>query len=138
MSRMMRVAAVAGALVGVGALVLMLGVGRAQPPVHSSDVSLESAIATSEPWPINARGQTYGITVDGREPDLVRVAASNNRVGYSSRAELNGPTPSSPEEALRWQAAQAGKVREVPVYQADGVTQIGVFRIGEGVTITQE
>jgi len=96
----------------------------------ASGRALESISATSNLWPMNARGQTYGITVEDREADLVRVVATNNKVGYSFRIELDGPKPSSPEEALRWQAEQAGKSRMVPVYESDGVTQIGVFRIG--------
>lgn len=90
----------------------------------------ESVAATSSLWPINARGQTYGVAVGNAEADLVGAVATNQKVGYALRTELDGPKPSSPEEALRWQAEQADKSRFVPVYESDGVTQIGVFRIG--------
>ena len=45
------------------------------------------------------------------------------------RTDLEEPTPSSPEEALAQQAAQAGKDRVIPVYELDGTTKIGVFII---------
>ena len=118
-------AAAVMALVGAGG-----GVSDGEQQGLAAERVLESTPATSSLWPINARGQTYGITVDNQEADLVRVVATNNKVGYSLGTELNGPTPSSPEEALRWQAEQAGKSRVVPVYESDGVTQIGVFSIG--------
>ena len=84
-------------------------------------------------WPANDSGLTYGTpteTVSGyHEPDLIRVAATNGKNGYAYRADLEGPVPSSPAEALEWQAEQAGKTTTIPVYQSDGVTQIGVFEI---------
>jgi hypothetical protein len=100
-----------------------------------------AAIATaSEPaptnWPKNASGQTYGsglrATSPADEPDLICVEATNGRLGYSLRADLEGPEPRTPEEALRLQAAQGGRPREIPVYLADGHTGIGVFLIEHG------
>ncbi|MHB9004315.1 MAG: hypothetical protein ACYC6C_09685 [Coriobacteriia bacterium] len=86
---------------------------------------------TSDLWPTNASGQTYGTPTgtpyDYREPDLIKVCATNGKIGYSVRVDLEGPTPASPEEALWLQAEQAGKGRVIPVYESDGVTQIGVF-----------
>jgi hypothetical protein len=123
----------ATAVLGVVAVMAIVGAKGDKgdgPGGPNAKRASESAAATSSPWPINARGQTYGIAVGYLEADLVRVVATNNKVGYSLRAELDGPKPSSPEEALRWQAEQAGKSRVVPVYESDGVTQIGVFSIG--------
>lgn len=124
---MLLVLSVVAAMALVGAVACTSNAERRGP---GAGRVLESTLATSALWPMNSRGQTYGITTDNQEPDLVRVVATNNKVGYSLRTELNGPTPSSPEEALRWQAEQAGKSRVIPVYESDGVTQIGVFRIG--------
>ncbi|MDP2232440.1 MAG: hypothetical protein Q8K89_02300 [Actinomycetota bacterium] len=124
------VAAVLGAVAAMALVGTIGGVNDGEQPGPAAGRVPETTTATSSLWPMNARGQTYGITVDNQEADLVRVVATNHKVGYSLRTELNGPTPSSPEEALRWQAEQAGKSRVVPVYESDGVTQIGVFRIG--------
>jgi len=85
-------------------------------------------------WPMNDSGLTYGApteTVGGyHEPDLIRVTATNGKNGYSLSTDLAGPTPNSPEEAGRWQVEQGGKDRVIPVYESDGATKIGVFRIG--------
>ncbi|MBN1459971.1 MAG: hypothetical protein JXA57_10560 [Armatimonadetes bacterium] len=85
-------------------------------------------------WPTNERGQTYGTpqetAVGYHEPDLMRVLATNGKTGYALSADLAGPEPSSPEEALEWQAEHGSEPRTIPVYESDGVTQIGVFDIG--------
>lgn len=81
-------------------------------------------------WAINANGDTYGVMTDKGMPDLVAVIATNGEEGYAYAADLEGPMPSSPEEALAWQEARAGKTREVPVYLPDGETVIGTFEIG--------
>ncbi|MDZ4170490.1 MAG: hypothetical protein U1E26_12695 [Coriobacteriia bacterium] len=128
-------------LVGVAiaaAATLILGADNATPQDQESAAAMmESRDATSKPWPMNARGETFGITIENQEADLVRVVATNNRIGYSLATELSGPVPSSPEEALRWQAEQGGRSRFVPVYEADGVTQIGVFEIGGGTQVLE-
>jgi hypothetical protein len=85
-------------------------------------------------WPTNERGQTYGApqeTAAGyHEPDLMRVQATNGETGYALSSELAGPQPITPEEALEWQAQRGGEPRTIPVYQSDGLTQIGVFDVG--------
>lgn len=43
--------------------------------------------------------------------------------------------PSNPEEALRWQAERTAKYPngwDIPVYESDGVTQIGLFHVPNG------
>jgi hypothetical protein len=87
-------------------------------------------------WPKNGSGQTYGsglrATSPVDEPDLILVEATNGRVGYSLRTDLEDPDPSTPEEAVRLQAAQGGRPREIPVYLVDGKTEIGVFLVEHG------
>ncbi|MBU4555333.1 MAG: hypothetical protein KJ747_00480 [Actinobacteria bacterium] len=101
---------------------------------HADNRTLTAArtsVPTSDLWPTNASGHTYGTPTgtpyDYREPDLIKVCATNGKTGYSVRADLEGPTPASPEEALRLQAEQTGQDRVIPVFESDGVTQIGVF-----------
>jgi len=106
-----------------------------------------SAIATASTrdsattnWPRNASGQTYGSGLFARsledEPDLIRVEATNRRVGYSLRTDLEDPDPKSPQEALRLQAARDGRSRWIPVYLSDGATKIGVFECEYGGVMT--
>lgn len=93
---------------------------------------------------VNARGETYGAEggPDG-VPDLVAVvgeAPDGSTVeGYARAVDLQGFSPdhpgmpSSPEEALEWQRERDEKYPdgwEIPVFESDGVTRIGVFRIG--------
>ncbi len=114
----------------------------AAPPAEKSDAAdtdsdarmLVPADPAWDLWPTNERGQTYGTpqeTAAGyHEPDLMRVIATNGKTGYALSAELAGPQPSTPEEALEWQAERGSESRTIPVYESDGVTQIGVFDVG--------
>jgi hypothetical protein len=99
-------------------------------------VAMASTGDAATRWPRNASGQTYGSGLSARspedEPDLIRVEATNGKVGYSLRDDLEGPDPKTPEEAVRLQAARSGTSREIPVYLSDGKTEIGVFVIEDG------
>ncbi|MDM8084621.1 hypothetical protein QUV83_07600 [Cellulomonas cellasea] len=71
------------------------------------------------------------------EPDLIQAEATNGRVGYVRKAELdeaNGSTAAesftSPEDVLRWQETEGAEDRWVNVYSS--VTRsavIGAFLI---------
>lgn len=90
-------------------------------------------------WPKNASGVTYGssgkaVSLED-EPDLVAIVATNGKEGYAYRSDLEEPEPSSPAAAVARQNARvkAGyKPPPVPVYEVDGITQIGVFLIDTG------
>lgn len=81
----------------------------------------------------NADGQTYG--ADGgaapggpvNEPDLVAVNATNGQQGYVYATQLYGPTPTSPTQAV---AENNQPARMIPVYESDGKTRIGEFKVG--------
>ena len=79
-------------------------------------------------WGVNESGQTYGVANANGTPDLVSVAAPNGKVGYVDRRELEGPTPTSPTEALAWQNGPQEDV-QLPVYESDGKTVIGLFPV---------
>lgn len=81
-------------------------------------------------WATNAAGQTYGIVNERGEPDLIAVVASNGVEGYVLRDEFHGPMPSSPEEAVRWQAEDVGQTHTIGVYASDGTTRIGELVLG--------
>jgi hypothetical protein len=81
------------------------------------------------PWAVNAHGQTYGVENDHGTPDLVAVIATNGRTGYSYATDLNGAQPTSPAEAQALNDAYPDG-RDIPVYESDGRTQIGIFHIG--------
>lgn len=85
------------------------------------------------PAPVNANGNTYGSENEHGTPDLIAVAATNGQSGYAYArdfAEVEGPKPTSPADALAQQEANEGRTLSVPVYESDGTTQIGVFELG--------
>src|SRR5690606_2769142 len=67
-------------------------------------------------WGTNAKGESYGVQTDQGAPDLVAVIATNGRQGYVYADDLDGPEPSSPEEAIAWQEQRSGEVATLPVY----------------------
>lgn len=81
---------------------------------------------TSE-WGVNAKGETFGVQRDGKSPDLIAVYTTDGKEGYAYVKDLDGPTPTSPADALAPQEANEGTTRSVPVYESDGETLIGEF-----------
>lgn len=64
------------------------------------------------------------------EPELIPAVGTEGQRGWVYTKDLDGPTPSSPEEALRWQAErieQGG--RYISLYAEDGATVIGTFHV---------
>ena len=126
-------------LVGVG-----IGVAQAatQPAVTTTLEIPERTVSQDEAvFPKNDAGQTYGIPreIKGQvaEPDLISAYATNGRIGFINNSERKVATgdPSlfkSPEEALKWQENRGNGPVTVPVYEVDGVTQIGVFEFSTG------
>ncbi len=55
------------------------------------------------------------------------VQATNGKVGYAYANQLNGPTPTRPAQAV---AENNQPARMIPVYESDGKTQIGQFKVG--------
>ncbi len=83
------------------------------------------------PYPTNSAGQTYGGGQEGiADPVLQGVVAMRGENGYCWTSDLDGPWPMNPQEAA-WMMAVLSR-REVAVYKADGVTQVGIFIVGGG------
>jgi hypothetical protein len=81
------------------------------------------------PLATNANGETFGVESDEYVPDLVLAQATNGKTGYVRRSELEAAgvsTPVSPAHAATLEPSPA----EVPVYESDGETIIGVFAVG--------
>lgn len=84
-------------------------------------------------YPTNENVQSYGscanASTPAEEPDLIRVEADNGKVGYCYRNALDpSPTHSRAEGEALMEESMRG--REIPVYEVDGVTKIGVFTEG--------
>lgn len=101
-------------------------------------------------YPVNAKGETYGTGFDssimGYEPDLISVAATNGKRGYSLKAdyemfdefvwaEQHGGDPAKfdewfklIEECKEWKKTQPYIV-PIPVYDVDRTKVVGYFNI---------
>jgi hypothetical protein len=94
---------------------------------------VDQVTAGTTNWQRNADGLTFGSATDAKtpadEPDLILAVATNGRLGYARRADLQPVAPKSPAEALATQARMAGAVQQISVYEADAKTRIGVFII---------
>lgn len=99
--------------------------------------SLASATQAPQPqqtYSTNAKSQTFGsagtAASAATEPDLIQALASNGAEGYAYKKDLDwGTNFASPDAALAWQAANAGKSHTINVYKSDGTTVIGEFTL---------
>lgn len=132
--------AIAGAVVviiGAG-----IGTGAATAINHapfiwtpSTEPGGKATLAPVPDWPTNESGQSHGAQGDSPiAPDLIAVMATNWEPGYVRAADLaavDGSSVTTPEEAGEWSKAHNGTYSDIPVYKSDGVTQIGIFRVGD-------
>lgn len=85
-------------------------------------------------YPKNENGQTYGSAADAispeTEPDLIRAKGVDGTSGYVQKKDLDGELPKNPEEALAIQKSRPPGGRDIPLYDVDGETVIGVFHVG--------
>lgn len=119
---------------------LVLGEHATEIRASGPEVRYEAKVVYENRTPtdlqVNANGDTYGVTGEGEEPNLVAVIATNGKSGYSYTEDLDdasGATASrsfkGPADALAWQEKQRGKKFLVPVYESDGETLIGDYLI---------
>ncbi len=84
-------------------------------------------------FPKNKHGQTYGSSADaaspGMEPELIRAIGVDGTEGYVLKKDLDGELPKSPEEAIAIQNSRSPDGRDIPLYDVDGESVIGVFHV---------
>ena len=120
-------------VIGVGAgaaIISAMGVyAQVPPPNPGRRAEGDTRPVNKTPVQRNADGVAFGPSGLGEtpadDPDLVLVVATNGNTGYAFSRELNGPEPSSPEEASKLPRSWT-----VPVYLNDGKTRIGEFKVG--------
>ncbi|MEC0231982.1 hypothetical protein [Paenibacillus alba] len=85
-------------------------------------------------YPKNKNGQTYDSSADATspetEPELIRAIGVDGIAGYVLKKDLDGELPKSPEEAIAIQNSRSPDGRDIPLYDVDGETVIGVFHVG--------
>ncbi|CEO27826.1 hypothetical protein [Paraclostridium sordellii] len=85
----------------------------------------------------NDNGETYGTYIDKgdgeyEEPDLMAVIGVNDVEGYVKKVDLYDEEnqPNNPEEAIAYMEKREKEgPRLIPVYEKDGKTVIGEYRI---------
>lgn len=85
-------------------------------------------------YPKNKNGQTYGSAADATspetEPELISATSVDGTEGYVLKKDIDGEQPKTPEEALAIQNSRPPGGYDIPLYDVDGKTVIGVFHIG--------
>lgn len=98
-----------------------------------------ATVAANDWFETTPDGRTYGGVPSGTDfldrgaPDLIAVLGDHGRQGYVSKELLAAPfndVPTSPEDALADQLARKRNPAVLPVYAADGKTQIDTFTMG--------
>jgi len=122
-----------GAGVGTGAATAISHAPFIWSP--STEPGGKATLAPVPDWPINESGQTYGAQGSSPiAPDLIAVMATNWEPGYvlaEDLAAVDGSSVTTPEEAGEWSKAHNGTYTDIPVYKSDGVTKVGIFRVGD-------
>lgn len=90
----------------------------------------------------NKSGKSYGTVYDAitvpdeplsvNEPDLIYVLATNGKYGYAKKEDMYACGPTSPDDT-EWEKRIFGNkdYYEIDVFDSDGVTKIGKFRINK-------
>ncbi|WP_307448778.1 hypothetical protein [Paenibacillus sp. V4I3] len=85
-------------------------------------------------YPKNKSGQTYGSATDATSPEtvpeLISAIGVDGTKGYVLKKDIDGEQPKSPEEAISIQNSRSPGGRDIPLYDVDGETIIGVFHGG--------
>jgi len=86
-------------------------------------------------YPKNESGQTYGSNAfansPDQEPDLVAAVGVDGTQGYVRSKDLDEEMPKTPEEAVAHNRKLKAE-RLIPLYDVDGKTVIGEFKINNG------
>lgn len=84
-------------------------------------------------YPVNENGQTYGSEADATSPEtrpeLISALTEDGIEGYVLKKDLDGELPKTPEEAIAIQNSRSPGGRDIPLYEFDGETIIGVFHV---------
>jgi hypothetical protein len=100
----------------------------------------QESLAQNPNFPRNASGEAYGSCIGvspyEKEPDLVKAMGVDGTIGYVRQTETDGEMPKNPEEALAQQVKQT--VRYVNLYESDGKTIIGKFKISPGRSVMKD
>ncbi|MCA1943627.1 MAG: hypothetical protein LDL15_08495 [Yonghaparkia sp.] len=111
----------------VGGVLLVGGAFAAAPAIGAlvDQSAAPGATVAGGPveFPVNENGETYGSAINDRVPDLIVARAEGGKLGYVRVSELEftrNLVRSDPD---------ANAVYNIDVYESDGTTTIGTFRV---------
>ena len=131
---------------GAAAVVLFAGVTIASESGSHARTRTTSGQTSLRTWVTAGRRRPNRSTPTARAPgpnhpgagfpELMAAHASRGENGYMYWEDLMGPVPGPGEE--KWFLATQGGRREVPLYESDGITQVGVCIAGGGGPVRVE
>ncbi|CEP89511.1 beta-lactamase inducer [[Clostridium] sordellii] len=125
-------------VMGLAVSVLVSGYGIITSSSADDNGKISKTIDTIRGYfKINDDGETYGTYIDKgdgeyEEPDLMAVIGVNDVEGYVKKVDLYDEEnqPNNPEEAIAYMEKREKEgPRLIPVYEKDGKTVIGEYRI---------
>ena len=125
-------------VIGLAVSVLVAGYGISTISSADNNGKISKTIDTIRGYfETNDNGETYGTYIDKRygeweEPDLMAVVGLNDVEGYVRKVDLYDEKnqPNNPEEAIAYMEKREKEgPRIIPVYEKDGKTVIGEYRI---------
>jgi hypothetical protein len=113
--------------------VLALGVIFGTFAINTTNAKTNQKPTPVTIYPKNENGETYGSALYARtveeRPELIEATGEGGVRGYVRKKDLEVELPKTPEEALAFnKKRQAEGPRQVPLYDVDGKTVIGVFK----------
>ncbi|GAB1086168.1 MAG: hypothetical protein SStaTSB_41840 [Shewanella algae] len=125
-------------VIGLAASVLIIGYGISTISSANNDNEISKTIDTIRGYfETNDSGETYGTYIDKgngewEEPTLMAVIGLNDVEGYVRKVDLYDEKnqPNNPEEAIAYMEKKEKEgPRIIPVYEKDGKTIIGEFKV---------
>ena len=125
-------------VMGLAVSVLVSGYGIITSSSADDNGKISKTIDTIRGYfKTNDNGETYGTYIDKgdgeyEEPDLMAVIGVNDVEGYVKKVDLYDEEnqPNNPEEAIAYMEEREKEgPRLIPVYEKDGKTVIGEYRI---------
>lgn len=104
--------------------------------VRVTTVSISRSAASSETVDSQSLGTYRPGAPPAEQPDLIAAVGSDGVQGYVRAVDVMPPPPSNPREAVEQTRRMIGPDGRVviPLYAADGTTQIGTYVVYDSVT----
>lgn len=120
-------------LIGVVFIACVVGCVLGYQSTFSNSTNNQSS-ANYPNYPENKNGQTYGSSADASspetEPELISDIGVDGTEGYVLKKDLDVEQPKSPEDAIAIQNSRSPGGPDIPLYDVEGATVIGVFHVG--------